>query len=270
MSSLPEVVARWDKFLASIYERFTTIMAEAQAGCAQLLVDNDYDTSAFSVAWSAMENRAKQLGSKMSDTWDDKVSPMFDELDLEPGIEDRERRKADALDDRMEVELEGMRTRVFADAARAVWQRAVTEAPPSLSCSQCGAPMPVPSTLASVNVNCPHCSAVVTYEPGMRLRSIEHFCVHPLAEEASWPQWIARHQADKTLRDTRGETIELLKAYEHAQIEYWRAYLTLRAQLLPDKAADFDKDLRGKMQYWYNLVDRSGPWIAAGRPRAIV
>lgn len=269
MPTVAEVITRWDTFLASIYERFTTVMSEAQAGCAQLLVDNDYDTQAFGVAWGAMENRAKQLGSKLSDTWDEKVSPMFDEADAEPGIEARERVKLSQLLDRMEVETEGMRVRVFADAARAVWQRAVTEAPPHLACSQCGAPLQVPPTLSAVNVDCPHCRAVVTYEPGMRLRQIEHFCVHPLSEEASWQQWIAKHQAEKALHDSRGETIELLKAFEHAQIEYWRAYLGARARMLPDKAAALEQDLRGKMQYWYDLVDRSGAWIAAGRPKAL-
>lgn len=269
MSSLPQVVARWDAFLANIYERFSSVLSEAQQGCAQLLVDNDYDTHAFGLAWSAMELRAKQLDTKLSDTWEDKVSPMFDDLDLQAAVQDRERAKGDALSDRMEIELEGMRVRIFADAARAVWKRAITEAPPHLSCSQCGAPMPVPPTLAAANVTCSACSGVVTYEPGARLRSIEHFCVHPLCEEAAWPQWLARHVANKAINDARDESLALLKAYEHAQIEYWRAYLSTQANLLPPRAAAFDADLRGKMQYWYELVDRSGPWIAGGRPRAI-
>lgn len=269
MSTLPETVARWDKFLAGIHERFGAVLSEAQAGCAQLLADNDYDTNAFGIAWSAMEARAKQLDSKLWNSWEDKVSPMFDALDLEAAVEDRERHKAETLSGRMEVELEQMRVRVFADAARAVWQRAVAQAPPQLSCSGCGAPMAVPQALSAVNLTCPHCSAVVTYEPGMRLRAIEHFCVHPLCEELSWQQWLAQHEAERALNDSRNETIALLQAYEHAQLQYWRTYLTHRVQLLPARAADFDKDLRGRMAAWYDRVHHSAAWIKAGRPRTL-
>jgi len=269
MPALAQVVARWDKFLQSITARHDEILREAQAGCAQLLIDNDYDTHAFGLAWGAMGMRAQQLTSKISDTWDEKVSPMFDELDLDAGIEDQQSAKGYALHERLEVELEAARVNVFADAARAVWRRAVEQAPPHLSCSQCGGPVPVPSTLSAVNVTCGSCSAVVTYEPGARLRSIEHFCVHPLAEEAAWAQWLARHAAEQALSAARDETLALLKEVERTQIEYWRAYLTTRAALLPTFAPAFDKDLRGKLQYWYELQERSGAWVAAGSPRAL-
>lgn len=269
MSDLNAVIARWDKFLATSYERFRDILAEAEAGCAQLLAEADHDTQAFSNAWGAMEMRCKNLSMKVSDTWNDKVCDLFDEADAPAEIEHREQQKGLDLEERMAVELEGMRIKVFADAARAVWQRALQEAPESLSCSQCAAPMQVPGTLSAVNVSCPHCSAVVTYEPGMRLRSIEHFCVHPLCEEVAWPQWLARHQAEKARHDARDETLDLLKAHEKAYIEYLQAYLGMRARLLPHLAGEYDKDLRGRMQQFYQDMDREAAWTMAGSPRAI-
>lgn len=268
----PRVIAvleRWTRFQQQLYQRFTEILAEAEPGCAALLTRCDDDPAAMSNAWTAVHARAVDLGRRLHDTWSDQVQPRLDELDAGVAVEDQARAELDALADRMEIELEAARLRVFAGAARSLWARARPSSPASLPCTQCGAPIPVPASFQAVNVPCPSCRALVTYEPGARVRMIEHFCVHPLCEEAAWDQWLAMRHAEQRLHASREETLDLLQAYERAQITYWHAYLSARVGMLPRTAEAFDADLRGKMQQWYEQVAHRSAWARAGRPRAL-
>lgn len=263
------VLTRWARFQQQLYQRFCEVLAEAEQGCAALLHQCDHDPGAMGNAWTAMHARAVDLGTRLHDTWNDEVQPRLDELDADISVEAHARTELDALADRMEIELEGTRLRVFADAARSLWARAQQEAPPSLHCTQCGSPIAVPATFQAVNVPCESCRALNTYEPGARIRMIEHFCVHPLCEEAAWDQWLAMRRAEQLLHASREETLALLQAYERAQITYWHTYLTARVAMLPDTAAAFEADLRGKMGQWYQQVNHSAAWARAGRPRAL-
>jgi predicted RNA-binding Zn ribbon-like protein len=264
-----DVIARWDKFLASIESRLQEVLTEARQGCAMLLQQSDLDPTAMSNAWTAMELRAKGLASKVADTWSDKVEPAFEDADAPANVVDAQREKGDALQGRIEVEVERTRIAVFAGAAREIWQRAVAEAPRSLACTQCAAELPAPQTLAAVNVTCPYCQAVNTFEPGMRARMIEHFCAHPLSEEASWDAWLAMRDAEARLHAQREPKLPDFKAYEAAQIAYWRRYLEARAAMLPHLAPALEADLRGKLQHWYVRVHHEKAWAEAGRPRVL-
>ncbi len=266
---LTAVLDRWSSFHRQLFERFTALMTEAEQGCATLLSQQDDDPAVMANAWTAMQGRASDLGMRLEDTFTDQVEPYLDELDVDEDTCDRLRAELDALQDRMEIELEATRLRVFAGAARTLWARALKQASPQLSCSQCAAPVAAPATLCSVNVSCPHCGSLVTYEPGARVRMLEHVAVHPLAEEQAWPQWLEMRRAEQRLHASREETLPLLQAYERAQLAYWHTYLRAKAALLPRVAADFDRDLRGKMQQWYEHIEHSATWARAGRPRAL-
>jgi hypothetical protein len=264
-----EAIARWDKFLASIESRLQEVLAEARQGCAMLLQQSDLDPMAMSNAWTAMELRAKSLGSKVADTWSEKVEPALEQADVPSPVVATPRDKADALQRRIEVEVERTRVQVFAGAAREIWQRAVAEAPRSLACTQCAAELAAPQSIVSVNVTCTHCRAVNTFEPGMRARMIEHFCAHPLSEEASWDAWVALREAEARFHAQRDPKLADFKAYEVAQIGYWKRYLEARAGILPHLAPALDADLRGKLQHWYVRVQHEKAWAEAGRPKAL-
>lgn len=264
-----DVIARWDKFLASIESRLQEVLAEARQGCAMLLQQSDHDTMAMSTAWTAMEIRAKALAGKVSETWDEKVEPAFEQADASPPSIAAQREKGHALMRRIDLEVERTRIEVFATAAREVWQRAVAEVPRTLACTQCAAEFPSPQSIVAVNVTCQYCKAVNTFEPGMRARMIEHFCAHPLSEEASWDHWIAMREAEARFHAQRDPQIADFKAYEAAQIAYWRRYLEVRAGMLPHLAPALEADLRGKLQAWYVRVQHDKAWAAAGRPKAL-
>ncbi|MBX3204271.1 MAG: hypothetical protein KF764_04340 [Labilithrix sp.] len=263
------VVTRWDGFLAQVRERFVQIMREAEEGCPMLLQQANFDPLPMGNAWSAIEIRAKQLETKIDETWNAQVEGAFEQAGAPPGAIAYERAKGEALRDWFEVERERTRIKIWSDAGRTFYRRALTELGRPFACVHCTAPLEVPFTYRALDVPCPHCRNVNGFEPGTYMRMGE-ICVHPLSEEAAWPAWLAMRQAENAWRAARPVTIQHLKAWERAQIAYWHAYLSARARLLPDTARAFDADLRGKMRAFYEQMEREGPWIQAGRPRDLV
>ena len=260
--------ARWDGFLKSIKDRFDQIMQESKDGCAQLLADSDYDPIPMGNAWSAMERRAKELSTKVDETWRQQVEPKLEEAGAaRPSIEEQSR-KGDALRDWMELEIERTRIAIYCQCARDV--AAMDARAESHPCKSCGAPLAVPHTFRVVNVPCAHCRTVNEYEPGTRTRYVEASCIHSLCQEAAWNEFVAMHQAERRFKDTRPpRALALIQSWEQAQIAYHRKYLTARLQYLPDQAPSFGKDLAGRMEHFYVYgVNSEVAWIDAGRPRA--
>lgn len=261
--------ARWDSFLAQIHERFVGIMREAKEGCPMLLDQAGWDPIPMSNAWGAIEMRAKQLETKIEETWSAQVERALEQAGASPDVVGRERWKGEALRKSIEVDRERTRIKIFADAGRRFFERATSERGRTFGCSRCGAPIEVPFTFRALNLACAHCTTVNGFEPGTNMRMGE-ICVHPLCEEAAWEQWLAMHRAEDAWRSARTATIQVLKTWERSQLGFWHAYLSTRIRFLPDTAKDFDKDLRGKMGHFYDRMDREPAWIQAGRPRDLV
>lgn len=264
------VTARWDAFLAGIEKRHGELMAEAVQGCAALHLNSGLDPSAMTNAWSAINVRGLNLEGKIDDTWSDKVEEAFEDAGASSADCDRESAKGEALADRLERTRERTRVSIFADAARRLMERAGQEQATEVHCSQCGALLAVPEgTSRALNLTCPHCQAVNTYEPGTWARWVEGFCVHPLTEEAAWDWWVAWQAADERMRAARNVTLELIQAAEAAQIAFNQAYFRLRAKTFPAFAGDEAAYLRGRMAQFYSEMERERAWKQAGQPRKI-
>jgi hypothetical protein len=263
-----DVIARWDGFLAKIKDRFAQIMDESRQGCAALLQHTGGDPTAMSNAWTGMRSRALDLQAKIDDTFSAQVEPAFEDADAPGAITDRERDKGRALRHWMERECERTEVEIFAAAGRELLGRGRAEQGDGFSCTQCGGRLPLPESFQAVDVKCPYCGTLVTYEPGSRLRLAAGF-THYLARAETWDGWIAWQDAERRLHDQREPRIEHFKALERAQVEYWRAYLAAQARWLPDRLPALEADLRGKMRQWYDSVHHEKAWIAAGRPREI-
>jgi hypothetical protein len=266
--SADAIDARWDGFLSKIRERFDELMRESEAGCAALLVQTGGDTTPLSNAWTGMRMRALDLRGKISETWSGQVQDKFHEIDAYDRA-DAAWARAQRLDDELEIELERVEIKIFADALRSILKMAAAEQA-ELRCSQCGAELPTTGVLfEAIDVNCKHCSALNTIEPGPRARmgvAMGHF----LWAEACWPQWLARYRAEQAVKRARDATIAQLQAWEGAEIDYWTAWLRERAKLMPNTARDFDKELRGRLYQFYGSLDREAAWRKAGSPRRVV
>jgi hypothetical protein len=264
--SADAIDARWDGFLSKIRERFDELMRESEAGCAALLVQTGGDTTPLSNAWTGMRMRALDLRAKISTTWSEQVQDKFHEIEAY-GRADAAWARAQKLDDEFEIELERIETKIFADALRSLLQMAAAEQA-ELRCSQCGAELPTNVVFEAIDVNCRHCSALNTIEPGMKAR-MGVAMGHYLWAEKCWPQWLARHRAEQAVKRAREVSLAQLQAWEQAEIEYWSAWLRERATLMPNTARDFDKELRGRLYQFYGSLDREAVWRKAGSPRRL-
>ena len=265
-----QVMARWDAFLAKLQQRHSDLMAEAVEGCQMLHLQASLDPGAMTNAWQAIEVRAKNLGSKIDDTWSDKVEEAFEDVGASSAVEDRERAKGEALYDRLEVETGRTRVSIFADAARRIAERARHEQSTEHNCTQCGAALAIPEgTTRAINISCAQCSSVNTYEPGTWARMVEGYCVHPLVEEATWDHTMAVRQAESRRNAARHETLELIQAHEQAMINQNLAYFRTRASLFPVFAGDENEYVQGRMRFFYDMLEREKVWVGAGKPRLI-
>jgi len=264
------LVQRWDGFLKNIKDRFDQIMQESKDGCAQMLIETNYDPIPMGNAWGAMERRAKELSTKIEETWNQQVEPKFEEAGVARPAIDEQRKKGDATRDFIEMEIERTRIMIYCKLARDVRELDAREKRDGYPCKSCGAPLAVPHTFRVVNLTCAHCRTVNEYEPGTRTRYVEASCIHSLCQEAAWDEFVAMHQAERRFHGTRPpRALAQIQAWEQAQIAYHRKYLTARLQYLPDQAPSFGKDLAGRMEHFYVYgLNGEVAWINAGRPRA--
>jgi len=261
------LVQRWDAFLKSIQERFEQIMQEARDGCMQLARDSSYDPVPWGNAWGAMERRAKDLDSKIRDTWQEQVEPKFEEAGAPPALIQQQAQKGEALCDWMELEIERTGIQIECTLARELAEIDERERRSGFPCRHCGAPLPAPITHQTVNLTCPYCRTVNEYEPGMRTRFIAN-SVDALSKESAWSELVAMRDAERAYHRARPHTIQHIRAWEAAQSAYLRKYLTTRLQYLPDQAASFAKDLASRMEQFYINLENDAEWAKAGRQRA--
>jgi hypothetical protein len=265
---MQDVIARWNAFLDKVKDRFEQIMEESRQGCRMIFDQTGGDPMPMTNAWTGMESRAKDLEMKVNDTWSDSVEEAFDDVDAPAEVVDREREKGLGLVDWMERERERTNIEIFAEAGRKLWEQGKAEHAGGFGCTQCGGRLDVPDVVSSVNVTCPYCSAVNTFEPGTRLRMATGY-VHYFAAEDAWDEWIAWQDAEQALHDARNPTIDHFTGLESAQITYWRKYLQAAARWLPEKTAVLEHDLRGKMRQFYDTIQDEAAWVQAGRPRQV-
>ena len=233
-----EAVARWDAFLAKIRDRADETLAQAEEGCAMLLDVNALDPQPMTVAWMAIENQLHELNQKVDQTWRDKVEPSI-------GDSDSERRKGEVLRGEVEQKKEQLEIRIFGDAARKIFEQARVNLAKDQKCAQCGAAMKLAQAFfRSRHLTCPFCNNLNTFVPGSTIAAVEYFCCHHLAREktvALYTTWLA---AERRQDEDRAGAEKALR-------EYTTAYLRARIELVPEYEKDFEKDLTGKMAFFY-------------------
>ncbi len=236
-----QTVARWDAFLAKIRERVADTLAQAEEGCAMLLDVNGLDPQPMTIAWMAIENQLHELNQKVDQTWSEKV---------EPGLEDTpeleaQRAKGPALREWIDAQREQLDVRMFAAAARKIYEQAKVNLAKDQKCAQCGAAMKLDQAFfRSRHLTCSFCNNVNTFVPGSMISAVEYFCCHHLAREKSAALHAVWISAERRKDDNRAAAEAALRAYT-------TAYLRARIELVPEYAADFEKDLKGKMAFFY-------------------
>jgi len=266
--STDAAINRWYDFLRRITEKHGALMAEAKTGCAALHVDSELDPNPMINAWTGFNCQAQALELKISPTWNDQVEPLFQSSGVSRSKTKEEAARGGATAARLEWDRECTRISVHADAARRIWEKAWAQVARETPCTQCGEQIPVPPhTYQAINLSCPACDAVNTFEPGTWMRMIQWFCAHAFAEEAAFELYWPRVQAENASRGARSKTLALIQAEEAATLAYWRRYHEARAAACPAYAAGIEADIKGKMDAFYRWLEHEPAWTGAGRPR---
>jgi len=263
-------IARWDGFLAQIATRHRAVRADAEASARAsiIVLARGGDTRELSHHFMAVNNRLLELETMITDTWHAKVEEAIFAEGLQVADRDREYAKGQNVRHVLIDEREELEPRVFAELARQRFANALA-AQRSVTCSRCGAALQPPLTSRAVELAC-GCGARTMFEPGELMRSVAAVGTHAVAQEAAAPVWRLMRAAERALHDTRPpKPLDLIIAYEQAQIAYWRHYLSVRAQFEPELARDPAREIRSRLEQWYTAsAEFEENWVKAGRPRS--
>jgi len=254
-------VQRWDSFLAKTKQRADDLFAQSRQGCGMLLDLNNLDVLPMTNAWTAIEQQVHELAHLIEDTWNDKVEELFEDLDLEQEVIDIEYQKYRSSHQELYHDKERAETLIFADAARKILQRAKEILSKTYSCTQCQAQLEVSDQFfRSVHVPCKYCDKVNTFDPGTQVRSVEDFCCHYLSREQSIDLFLKSQDAESIMRHNDFQFYDDMFKTEQTLREYLVVYLKARIEIVPEYEKDYDKDLKGRMAWFYDEVKRSPIW----------
>lgn len=262
-------IARWDAFLGQIEGRHRDVRNEAEANArafvASVAAGGDY--LPLSHQFQAIDNRLRDLETKIIDTWNEKVDDAITGEGNSTAERDRQRAKGQALKDSLDDLRCELEPRMFAELARQRFAHAQAQHRPP-ACTACRQPLAAPPAFRAYELACT-CGARNLVEPSELLRSVAAVGTHAVAQEAANAEWRGMRNAERAMHAQRPPySIESLKHYEIAQITYWFKYLSVRSQFEPELARDPAMEVRSRMEQWYTMfAEHEKSWVAAGRPR---
>jgi DNA-directed RNA polymerase subunit RPC12/RpoP len=252
---------RWDTFLGKIRAQFDALVAEGTEGCLALLEQSDFDPIPMTNAWSGIRAELMALDSRVDTVWDQKVEATFREAGLADAEIDKQRARGRALQAQLRLEQEKREVDVFGAAGERLLAQAKAAMAKEFRCTQCGAQLAVPAQcFRSVHVRCEYCQSVNTYEPGTRVRQVEHFCSHHLSQKRAAAEWARMRAVEERRRQSRTDELPVLRELERATLDYWTAYFRARADLVPAFAKDLEKDIQGRMRPFRDEMAKNQVW----------
>lgn len=263
MIEFDEARQRWDNFLLKIEERFHETLKQTETVLPTLLDYQNFDTTSFGNAWQGIVSQINDLIGKIDDTWQNKVSDSFDEIinssddfyaenhiSYYNDIYYPALNKGREVANKLRKELKKYEVNTFAEAGRKMQKKAGEILAGNFSCTQCKAPLPVKQNFfRSYYQTCDYCQTVNTFEPGTIARNVEHFALHPLAEQTCLNEYFVYWDIEeqyKTQSDDKPKTMQK-DAVVNAYKVYAEKYLKARIAIIPDLQSEYEKDLEGKI-----------------------
>lgn len=262
-------LARWDAFLAQIEARHREVRTEAEAAARQFIagVAAGGDHLPLSHQLGAVTHRLQELEQKIIDTWHEKVEDAI--LGEGHGVDVRDAGHAQglALQHALDDAREELMIRIAAELARQRFAHAEAQHGP-VPCGRCGAALAAPVSFRALELPCA-CGAVTGWQPPELMVSAGALGTHAVPQEAATAEWRAMRAAERAMHALRPpRPLAPVKAWELAQIAYWRRYLQARSWFEPELARDPAMEIRRRMQAWYeSTAEFEEGWVAAGRPR---
>jgi predicted RNA-binding Zn-ribbon protein involved in translation (DUF1610 family) len=170
------LVERWDGFLEKIKSRYNEVIDSSREPLKDMIGGLQYDSIVIHNTLQGIKNQSVyQLDKKINESWEkmegemEKIGVMYDYIVPL-------RQKTEKTSRWMWDEFERFSITTFADAARQIEKniRSVVDENVIHNCISCGSQLPVEVwAFQAVNVKCPNCGSVNTYEPDGRVRQLE-------------------------------------------------------------------------------------------------
>ena len=240
---------RWRVFLNKVMTRLRDVLAEAEAGCRDVVTSHATDPLPLGNVLGALGTRKQGLEGKISDAWREQASKHLAEAPPGGGAVDpralaqgeREMHEVLAW---MEDTWEHFRVRWSAEAMRAMWPHVRASMQKPVTCHQCSAPIEPPVRHEASSVSCASCGRANEVAPEPLVYTYFAMAPHAIAEEQVLEQrlMITRFRRDvaawRNAETSRNgsppeEGIESLRRWEAMERSYWSAYAAAKARLDP-------------------------------------
>ncbi len=170
------LIERWDGFLEKIKSRYTEVIDSSREPLKELISGLEFDSIVVHNALQGIKSQSVfQLDKKIDDTWE-KMEAELEKIDINYDHVHPHRAKGEKVSRWMWDQFERFSVSIFADAARQIEKniRDVVDEDVIHNCISCAGQLPVEVwAFQSVNVKCPNCGSVNTYEPDGRVRQLE-------------------------------------------------------------------------------------------------
>ena len=279
------IVTRWRAYLSKVMGRLRDVLAEAEAGCREMVRSNPADPIPLNNVLGALNARKVNLGRKIGDTWSKHVCEQLadeaDDVTELPGAVEYSGKVLDQADIEMKQALAWMddtwdhfRVRWAAEAARAMWPLAEQAMKKPVTCTQCGGGLTPRIRHQSDSVTCAACRAVNQVVPEPVVGMYFTTAPHALAEEATFQKRHAitayRRQVEawRSTENARtgnwpDEGVQSLKQWEQMERDYWVTYTALKARFEPLSPEDQQKFVESRMRPFLEDLERNPVWRRA-------
>ncbi|HEX7666128.1 MAG TPA: hypothetical protein VF407_16485 [Polyangiaceae bacterium] len=255
-----ETITRWEAFLQKITGRYQEIVAEADAGFADLIATDAADTITYGNALTGVGARVDGLGKMMDDTFRDQVAPQLSTPE-ENHCQDR----LDAVKTWIENDWEKRKMAHETNVYRALWPRVQAAMGQGVPCSSCGRELKLSVPYTVEAITCPGCRTVNQVAPDPVVSTYFGGAPHVFAQQAAFPkreavaaQRVRAHEWRK-VREWCDEPIELLQEYERLERDYWTTYYATVASISPMSAKDQSEYVESRMRPLYEQFERNEP-----------
>lgn len=255
------LITRWNTFLQKFTERVEQIAAEADAGLNQLIQEHTLDTGPMGAALSAVQARFHNLGTKLSEAFEnleEKVDEVSEEEDFSEATEQaiadamrQIRHQYENYEEEVELRYELLHTQKQAAWARALFKLAEKEQAEPVACSSCGAPFAASIRFRASNEACPHCRAVNTISVGLATGLFyQGNGVHALAHEGAFAEWKQERKQEKIYQMLSHPTSQDRDRYLAAARSYWTKYYQETKRVHPGFEQPLPEAIEGRMKFY--------------------
>lgn len=253
-----ETVQRWEGFITKINGRYQEVLAEADAGFADLIASDPTDTITYGNAMMGIHARVLGLTKMLDDTWQNQVSSQLS------GAEEKHcRDRLDAARNGIDGDWERRKATYETNIYRALWPRVQPLMQKGVPCNNCGRELKLSNPTSVEAITCPGCRTVNQVAPDPIVSTYFGGAPHAFAYAAALPKReiveAQRKRANewRRVREWADEPIESLLEWEKLERDYWTTYYATHASISPLTDQARQEYIESRMRPFYEALERS-------------